>query len=129
MPKLNKKILIVEDETALNMSMADTFTAEGFEVFKAADGEEGLKLAIEIKPDIILLDLLMPKMDGRMMLKKLRESPAGKNLPVIILTVLPADDPIIQWITKYEPTHYFIKSDWRIEQLVEKVKEKLGLLK
>lgn len=129
MEKLDKKILIVEDEEALRMSMSDTLTAEGFEVFKANDGEQGLKLALEVRPDIILLDLLMPKMDGRMVLKKLRESPQGKNIPVIVLTVLQVDDPIMHWITKYEPTYYLIKSDWQIGQLVEKVKERLGLLK
>lgn len=129
MGKLGKKILIIEDEEALRMPMSDSFTAEGFEVFNANDGEQGLKLALEVKPDIILLDLLMPKMDGRMVLKNLRESPQGKNIPVIVLTVLRVDDQIIHWITKYEPTYYFIKSDWQIGQLVEKVKERLGLLK
>ncbi len=128
MKKLDKKILIIEDEQSLRMSLQDTFTAEGFEVFTASDGEQGLKLALENDPDIILLDLLMPKMDGRVVLQKLRESPQGKSIPVIILTVLEANDPILHWITKYEPTYYLIKSDWRIEQIVEKVKERLGLL-
>jgi len=125
--KLDKKILIIEDEQAMRMSLSDTFAAEGFEVMKAADGDEGLRLALAGKPDIILLDLLMPKMDGRVMLKRLRESAEGKNIPVIVLTVLPVDDNILHWITKYEPTYYLIKSDWQIQQVLEKVKERLGL--
>lgn len=129
MKKLGKKILVIEDERVLLMSLADTFTAEGFEVLMASDGEQGLRLAVEKNPDIILLDLLMPKMDGRVVLKKLRESPHGKNTPVIVITVLQVDDPIVQWITQYEPTYYLIKSDLHIGELVEKVKERLGLLK
>ncbi len=128
MKKLDKKILIIEDEQALRTSLQDTFSAEGFEVSAASDGEEGLELALEKSPDIILLDLLMPKMDGRMMLKKLRESPQGKNIPVIVLTVLEANDQIIHWITQYAPTYYLIKSEWRIDLLVDKVNERLGLL-
>ncbi len=125
MKKFDKKILIIEDEKSLRMSLKDTFAAEGFEVLMAVDGEQGLKLALENNPDIILLDLLMPKMDGRTVLQKLRESPQGKNIPVIVLTVLRVDDSIIHWVTKYQPTYYLIKSDWHIGQIVEKVKERL----
>ena len=128
MTQLGKKILIVEDEQSLRVSLQDNFSAEGFEVFAASNGEEGLTLVLEKNPDIILLDLLMPKMDGRTMLKKLRESPQRKDIPVIVLTVLGVDDPIMHWITQYEPTYYLIKSEWHIGQVVEKVKERLGLL-
>ncbi|TSC83555.1 MAG: response regulator receiver protein [Parcubacteria group bacterium Gr01-1014_17] len=127
MKKLNKKILIIEDEPSLRMSLRDTFIAEGLSVLVASNGIDGLELALREKPDIILLDILMPGMDGQMVLKKLRESAQGKNTPVIVLTVLSVDDPIVHWITTYEPTYYLIKSDWRVEQIVEKVKERLSL--
>ena len=127
MEKYNKKILIIEDEQALRVPLSATFEAAGFQVITANNGEDGLKLALEKNPDIILLDLLMPKMDGRVMLRKLRESQQGKDTPVIILTVLQADDLIMHWIAKYEPTYYLIKSDWGPEQIVKKVKERLSI--
>ena len=130
MTPLGKKILIVEDEQSLRMSLQDTFSAEGFEVFAASNGEEGLKLALEKSPDIILLDLLMPKMDGMTMLRKIRSENAwGKNVPVIILTNLTADDEKrMKDITELEPTYYLEKVNWHMKDVVEKVKERLGLL-
>ena len=70
---MNTKILIVEDEESLCNVLADTFKDEGFKVETASDGKAGLKQAIEFKPDIILLDVMLPKMDGMEMLRQLRE--------------------------------------------------------
>ena len=84
-----KKILIVEDEASLRKALVEKFQREGFETFLAFDGVEGLDQAERIQPDLILLDIIMPKMDGMTMLKKLRESGDwGKQVPVIILTNL-----------------------------------------
>src|SRR6185295_10847997 len=86
-----KKILIVEDELPMLNALSDTFKDEGFIVIQAHDGEEGLESAKETLPDIILVDILMPKMDGMTMLKKLREDENGKNIPVIVLTNVAPD--------------------------------------
>lgn len=83
--KLNK-ILIVEDEQFLLEVLSDTLVAEGYQVFPAKDGVEGLKLASRVKPDLILLDVVMPKMNGLTMLKKVRACVWGKKIPVIVLT-------------------------------------------
>ncbi len=121
-----KTILIVEDETPLRSALQEKFTREGFSVLEARDGEEGLKMAIEKHPDIILLDIIMPKMDGLTVLKKLHEDPKDKEIPVILLTNLSDDQQVAEAIKEgvYE---YLVKSDWKIADLVKEVKEKLGL--
>ena len=130
-PKPNKKVLVieaVEDDPALRNVLRDKFTLEGFGVFEARDGEEGLEVALREHPDIILLDIVMPKMDGLSMMKKLRETNEwGKHVPIIILTNLSADDEKINWaIADNEPAYYLVKSNWSMDDLVEKIKERIG---
>jgi len=122
-----KKILIVEDESPVRKAMVEKFQSEGFEVALAFDGVEGLEQANRIHPDLILLDLIMPKMDGMTMLRKLRETDAwGKQVPVIILTNLSSDDDgRISDVAELLPTYYLVKTDWRLADVVEKVKNKL----
>lgn len=122
------KILIVEDEVTLLKILADKFTLEGFQVYEAKNGEEGLARALKEHPHLILLDLLMPKMNGITILRKLRETNEwGEKVPVIIVTNLSMDDRIIREIVKTKPTHYLLKSDFKIKDVVRKVKERLGV--
>jgi len=122
-----KTILIIEDELLQLKSLADEFTDEGFQVLKAQNGEAGLALALREHPDIILLDIVMPVMDGMTMLKKLRENVWGKGVPVILLTNLSADnDQRIKDITTTEPAYYLVKSNWALRDVVEKVRERLS---
>jgi len=123
-----KKILIVEDENSQRKALVDKFTREGFQVLEARDGEEGLRVALNGQPNIILLDMVMPKMDGMTMLKKLRqENDWGKSVPVIFLTNLSSDDDKInKGITEDEPAYYLVKSNWPIIEVVEKVKKRLS---
>lgn len=81
-----KKILIVEDELILLEVLVDNLKDEGFNVLEARDGEEGLEVALKEKPDLILLDIMMPKMNGMTMLKKLRDDRWGSKVPVMVLT-------------------------------------------
>lgn len=121
-----RKILIAEDEVSMRQILAEKFAREGFVVIEALDGEEGISKALEETPDIILLDLMMPKVDGISMLKKIRAANAwGKKVPAIILTNLVANDNIISSVTETEPSYYLVKSDWRIDDIVQKVKERL----
>lgn len=114
-----KKILIVEDDRTLLKALKIKFGSQGFEVLEAFDGEEGLKLASTEKPDLILLDILMPKMNGNEMIDKLRELMLDKLPPVVILTNLPQPD-----YSPYAKT-VLIKSNTDLSEVVEKVKEEL----
>jgi DNA-binding response OmpR family regulator len=122
-----KKILIVEDEVSLRTALRTKFMHEEFDVFDAKNGEEGLNSALENRPDLILLDVIMPVMDGMTMLKKLRDSGDwGKHIPVIVLTNVGSDNnKMINDVTVLEPSYYFVKSDWNIDGLADKVKELL----
>lgn len=119
-----KKILIVEDEKPLMMALHDKLTHEGFYVLQAGDGSEGLRLAFENHPDLILLDIIMPTMDGMTMLAKLRANEWGKNARIIVLTNL-ADEEKVEESMRQSVYDYLIKSDWTLEDLVKKVKAKL----
>lgn len=120
------KILIVEDEIPMLEALRIKFSREGFEVITAEGGEKGLAAALEQHPDLILLDIIMPGMGGLTVLEKLREDSWGQGVPVILLTNLTPDDKTMKDIEKYRPSFYLIKSDWKIEDLVSKVKERLG---
>jgi len=121
---MRKKILIVEDEANLLNVLGDNFKSAGFEIFKAHDGEEGYKTAIEKHPDLILIDVLMPKMDGITMFKNLRKIEAFKNTPGIILTNL-NDTETIQKAIESGAYDFLVKSDWEPKNLVKMVEEKL----
>lgn len=123
---MKKNILIVEDEIPMLKALSDKFTLEGFEILEAKDGAGGLKIALEKKPDLIILDIFMPVMDGKEMFKKLRDDEWGKKVPVIILTNLNPDDKTLDELMKNGPSYYFIKSKWKLEELVEKVKKELN---
>ena len=121
-------ILIVEDEASSMSALRDKLTCEGFSILEAKNGEESLEVALREHPDLILLDLIMPVMDGMTMLKKLRSENAwGKTAKVIILTNLTsADEQRNKDITETEPHYYLVKIDWTLENIVAKIREDLG---
>ena len=122
------KLLIIEDENLMLKPLVDKFSSEGFEVILAKNGETGLDKALTEKPDLILLDIILPKKDGMTMMRELRASNSwGKNVPIILLTNLNADDRIMKGVTKDEPAYYLVKTDWTLDQVVEKVKDRLGM--
>jgi CheY-like chemotaxis protein len=123
----NKKILIVEDEAPLRNAIADILTFEGFTVFQAKNGQEGLDLSLAQHPDLILLDLMMPVMDGLTMLEKLRQDQEyGKNALVILLTNINDPDKVAQ-ATEAGTFDFLVKSDWNIEDVVKKIKTRLNI--
>ena len=122
-----KRILLVEDEPAIARAMADKLTTEGFTVLRASDGEEGLAIATKEHPDVILLDVVMPKMDGMTMLTNLRKDGWGKEAKVIFLTNL-SEMEAVQKATELGVFDYIVKSDWKLSDVVKKVREKLGML-
>lgn len=119
-----KKILIVEDSKDLVLLLSEVFKKEGFDVSTAADGEKGLILAIEKKPDLILLDIMMPKMDGITVIKRLHEEEGGKDIPVIILSNLSSADDLGKAM-EAGAYNFLVKKDWELDDIVAKVKETL----
>lgn len=123
MASSKKTILIVEDDRSLLRALGDKFKLEGFHVLDSANGEEGLEMALKEEPDVILLDILMPRMDGLTMLGKLRqENQWGKRVPVVILTNVEPDNSVIQSITQHKPAYYLVKSDYPTQEIVNKVR-------
>ncbi len=123
MMRKTKKILIVEDEQSLSTVLANKFIREGFAVLKAPDGLTGLKLAEKHIPDLILLDIVMPTMDGITMIKKLRESEKGFNIPVMFLSNLEESAEVSEMRKNDEKLmDYLTKSHSPMDTVVEKVK-------
>ncbi|HEU4965926.1 MAG TPA: response regulator [Candidatus Saccharimonadales bacterium] len=118
------KILVVEDEEVLLGVLKDRLKNEGFDVITARDGEQGLKMALEHKPDLILLDILMPKMGGITMLKNLRATPAGKDTHVIILTNV-SDSKLVHEALTYGVRDFLVKSDWVLSDLVTAIRKQI----
>jgi DNA-binding response OmpR family regulator len=122
-----RKILITEDESAMRNALSDKFVKEGFEVISAQDGEEGLRMAIENKPDLIMLDIIMPKMDGISVMKNIREKGSwGEEVPILMLTNL-SDPESVSEAAKYKVYDFLVKTDWRLEDIVKLVREKLAM--
>ena len=124
MSDVRYKILIVEDEEALSQVLKERFDNEGFDVMVARDGETALKLALSKQPDIVLLDIIMPKLGGLSMLKRLREDEAGKNVRVVVLTNVNDTKEVHEALT-LGARDFLVKSDWSISDLVENIRNQL----
>jgi DNA-binding response OmpR family regulator len=118
------KIAIIEDDQAISQMYRFKFEAEGFRVETAENGKIGLNLIDSFKPDIILLDLMMPEMTGDEMLKKLRETPFGKNLKVIILTNM-GEQEIPDSVKKLNVGDVILKANMTPRQVADIVKNQL----
>jgi CheY-like chemotaxis protein len=121
-----KKILVVEDELAYLKLLKTQLTEKGFEVTEAVNGKEGLEKAKTEHPDLILLDIRMPVMDGMTMLDLLRKEEATKKMKVIMLTNLEPDNKILKGVVSDEPSFYFVKSDIQFTDLLNKINELLA---
>jgi two-component system response regulator RpaA len=122
---MGKKVLLIEDDSILSEMYQSKLEREGFDVSTADDGDKGLTIALQYHPEIILLDLLIPKMDGMTLMKKLREDHWGQNVPIIILTNLNINDKINQGIREDHPTYFFMKTEITPSGVVDRVKEVL----
>ena len=119
-----KKILFVEDERALQKTFKEILSKEGYEVISAFDGKTGLELAKAESPDLILLDLILPKLDGFEVLKRLKENEKTKEIPVIVLTNLERLEDVEKAIELGAKT-YLVKAQYTLEEVVEKIKNVL----
>lgn len=118
-----KKVLVVEDEISYLQLLNEQLSKKGYLVIEAMDGEKGLKMAIEEKPNLILLDIRLPVMDGMTMLHELRKKKEGRNIKVIVLTNLEPDATLIQKSVTDKPIYYLVKSDTKLSDLMAKVDE------
>jgi len=121
-----KKILVIEDEKILTEAMQKKLESEGFDVSIAEDGQEGLELAVATKPDLILLDIVLPVKDGISVLKEIHSTDWGSKIPVIILTNLSrasGDGELAEQGVKA----YLVKTSWKLDDVVQRVKDELGM--
>ena len=118
------KVLIVEDEEALRKVLQEKMQSSGFETFVAKDGDEGWDLAQSKNPDIILLDLVLPKHSGFDVLASLKQDPVLKDIPVFILSNL-AEDESLKKALQMGAEDYFVKAQHPINEIIDKVKGRL----
>ena len=119
------KILIVEDDKFLRELIVSKLTKEDYTVFEAVDGEEGVKKIKEEKPDLVLLDLILPGIDGFEVLAQMKSDPAVFSIPVIILSNLGQREDIERGLT-LGATDYMIKAHFTPGEIVEKIKSILN---
>ncbi len=121
----SKSVLIVDDEESLVNVLAQKFTDEGIPAYKAYNGKEGLDIALEKKPDLILLDIMMPEMDGFDVMKHLQGDEWGKDVPIILLTNSSSIDTVAKAVGT-SMSEYIVKTDIRLDDIVDKVKERFS---
>ena len=121
-----KKVLIVEDDKDFLWLLRQSFNVKDLDVFYAVDGEEGLETAKKEKPDLMLIDILLPKMNGIDMAKKIKE--LGITTQMIFLTNLRDPQHISEVMSIAVGADYIVKSDMHIDAIIERVKNKLGII-
>ncbi|MDP1845912.1 MAG: response regulator [Candidatus Moranbacteria bacterium] len=121
--QVKRKILIIEDDKSLQNALSEMLAQEGYETSCALDGEEGLQKIKDEKPDLVLLDIILPKKDGYEVLAEIKKG-EEKNTPVLILTNLEEVDNV-QKALDLGATTFMVKSDFSLKDVLEKVKENL----
>ena len=118
------KILFVEDEPTLQKELNEILQQEGFKIISAFDGNEGLKLARLERPNLILLDLILPKKDGFEVLKELKADEKMKDIPVIVLTNLEGVGDVEKALTLGAKT-YLVKANYELDDVLKMVRDNL----
>jgi len=120
----SKSVLIIDDEESLVTVLSRKFNDEGITTYNAFNGREGLALALEKHPDIILLDIMMPEMDGFDVMRNLHEDVWGKTVPIILLTNSSSIDTVAKAVSS-GMSEFLVKTDMRLDDVVNKVKSRL----
>ncbi len=118
---MSKKILLVEDESALQKSLGDTLREDGFEVISALDGETGERLAKSEKPDLIILDLILPQKNGLEVFQSLKNDELTRKIPVVVLTNLERIEHVEKALEMGAKT-YLIKANYTLKEILVKIK-------
>ena len=124
MPKTKPKILLIEDDQFLSKILLVKLKRAGFDVFLAVDGEEGIKKAKEIKPNLILLNLILPKLNGFEVLSEIKKTPVLKKIPVVVLSNLGQKSDVEKGL-RMGAKDYLIETNLSLSEIVEKVKKHL----
>ncbi len=124
MIKEKKTVLIIEDEQTLLKLLQKAFEKEDIKTLIALDGEKGINLARKEKPDLILLDIILPKKSGFDVLEELKADAETKNIPVVVLTNL-SEVVDVEKVLELGAVTYLVKSSYKLEEIVEKVKDML----
>jgi DNA-binding response OmpR family regulator len=120
-----KKILVIEDEATLQKALVEILEQSGYDMLSALDGERGWDIAKEVVPDLILLDIILPKMDGFDVLRNLKADAKTMKIPVVILTNL-GDITNIQKALELGANTYLVKADFHLDDVLKKVEETLN---
>lgn len=121
-----KKILVIEDDSIMQKALQEYLLEEGFEVACAVDGEIGARMAKSEKPDLVLLDIILPKKDGYQVLAEIKNDEATKGIPVLLLTNLGSMEDI-QKALQMGATNYLVKADYKLEEVSAKIREILKI--
>jgi DNA-binding response OmpR family regulator len=116
------KILIIEDDPVFQQTLGEFLRSEGLETAGAVDGEEGIKKAREESPDLILLDIILPKKNGYEVIAELKKEETTKAVPIVLLTNLGGMRDVEKAL-EMGATTYLVKSDYKLEDVVKKIKE------
>lgn len=119
-----KSILVVDDEVDLRNVLEQKFSEEGFVVYTATNGNEALDVALKKKPDMIVLDIVMPEKNGFEMLSELQKDEWGKSVPVIFLTNSSSLETISKAV-EFSDAEYIVKTDIGLDEIVKRVKERM----
>ena len=119
------RVLLIDDDPIQADVYLRRLLMEGYSSTWAKDGEEGLKMAIENHPSLILLDIKMPKMDGLSVIEELRKDDWGKIVPVIMITNHDPDSETMNSISKNNPSYFLLKPTVELEELIEKINDAL----
>lgn len=120
-----QKILFIEDESALQQTLGDFLRQQGYAVIPALDGEAGLTAIKSEHPDLVLLDLILPKKNGLDVLRELRTDPAAAATPVIVLTNVELDSTVRE-AERLGAKAYLVKTNYSLDEVLEKVKAVIG---
>lgn len=120
-----KTVLIVEDEAQLRLALRTRLKRDGFHVLEADDGDVGLKIIKEQKPDFVVLDILMPKMNGIEVLREAKADASTKDIPILMLTNSPDQEHISEGLVA-GAKGYLVKSNYSLQEVAEKIRGFLG---
>src|SRR6476661_3222295 len=121
-----KRILVIDDEPPLRKILVSRLKEEKYEVIEAEDGKNGLETALKFRPDLIMLDIDMPKMDGLSLADALKHDDWGKSAEIIYLTNINPNDKMMKHLSKEELSRYLIKANWSLDDVVVRVNKILN---